>query len=354
MKKKILIVDDDQSSCEVFSALLAASGYETDIAHDGEDALFKLEKNRYDLVISDIFMPKLNGIELLKKVKETLPGEKVIMVTGQGTQKLREESLKGGAVTFLEKPLRREVLLEAVRKCIDQEGFDGNVSEISLFDLIQFLTLARKTKILDIVYGEQHGQIYIHEGNIVHAVTKKQIGEKAFHECLSWKSGFFKDFEYQPPRRVTINKNVEHLLLDAAKIMDETTQKETSTREKIPKKETLSSRLHPFLTSFMGIDGISAVVWLDKTGQYIMGEGTDQELLKSIPKFILGTEERLKNFYRFPRMERFCLQSHDGRKIYTVRFKQILLSFLIESGFEPGPIQDNVFQILKNHNQGRA
>jgi len=77
MNKHILIVEDDEKKWELFSNILRLSGYKTDMAFDGTEALAKLDETSFDLVISDIYMPKLNGLELLKRIKE--PFIKIIL-----------------------------------------------------------------------------------------------------------------------------------------------------------------------------------------------------------------------------------------------------------------------------------
>jgi len=346
MNEQILIVEDDQKNCELFSNILRLSGYKTDMAFDGEAALRKLDKNHYDLVISDIFMPKLNGLDLLKKIKEKLPKEKVIMITGSHDKKLKELSLKGGAITFLEKPFESSELLDAVNNVFEQQGFDGKVSEICLFDLVQFLTLAKKTKLLDIRFGDHHGQIYINNGEVVHAVTKTQYGEKAFYECLSWSTGSFKDYEYREPKRLTIQKPIDYLLMEAAKKLDEDSPpKQTS--EPTENTPTQTNRLRPLLQKLIKTDGIIALAWLKTKGAFLMGEGPEIELLKAIPQFILSTEPHLKKFHDFPHIATFCLHSDDGRRILTIKLKNLCLAILIKSGYEAETIQDAIFRHLR-------
>jgi CheY-like chemotaxis protein len=81
-KQNILIVDDDRDMRDVISTALAGAGYKTILADDGTIALDLFFKHHPDLIVSDIYMPNMNGIELLKEVKKSSPSTPVILITG--------------------------------------------------------------------------------------------------------------------------------------------------------------------------------------------------------------------------------------------------------------------------------
>ncbi|HXP76542.1 MAG TPA: response regulator [Stellaceae bacterium] len=82
MSARILVVDDEEIVIRSCLRILEGNGYEVDVAHDGHDALGKVESNTYDVMILDIMMPNLGGLEVLRRVKETHPDIDVIMITG--------------------------------------------------------------------------------------------------------------------------------------------------------------------------------------------------------------------------------------------------------------------------------
>lgn len=100
----ILIVDDEDALREVLSNELSKSGYQTMAAPDGEEALGMIKKNNFDLILLDIRMPKVEGIEVLKYVHKNYPKTKVIMMTGFGDLKHAMEAKEHGAVDFITKP----------------------------------------------------------------------------------------------------------------------------------------------------------------------------------------------------------------------------------------------------------
>ncbi len=118
MRKTILIVDDSESLRQVVSIALSGAGYNVVEARDGLDGLSKLEENKVHLIISDVNMPNMNGIDFVKKVK-TLSKCRftpIIMLTTETQEYLMEECRKAGAKAWVIKPFRPDQMLQAVSK----------------------------------------------------------------------------------------------------------------------------------------------------------------------------------------------------------------------------------------------
>ena len=101
---KILIVDDEKDFVEMFSLRLTRQGEKVSTAYSGQDALDLLEKTAIDVVILDIRMPGMDGIETLKKSKASHPLVEVILLTGHGSTETAVEGMKEGAFDYLMKP----------------------------------------------------------------------------------------------------------------------------------------------------------------------------------------------------------------------------------------------------------
>lgn len=105
-KETILVVDDEEDILELIERHLSKKGYEVITAYNGEQALPLLDKVQFDLVITDLKMPKIDGMELLRRVKEKDPNIEVVIITGHGTMDSAIEALRdGGAFDYLQKPL---------------------------------------------------------------------------------------------------------------------------------------------------------------------------------------------------------------------------------------------------------
>lgn len=116
--KKILVVDDEESIRVVLKQMLEQGGYYTEVASNGEEALEILKNGHFDLLISDINMPVMNGVELLSKSKELFPMMPVVFVTAYGKDKVIIEAMKVGLADYLEKPFKMDIVLKTVKEYI--------------------------------------------------------------------------------------------------------------------------------------------------------------------------------------------------------------------------------------------
>ncbi|CAH2031529.1 sigma-54-dependent transcriptional regulator [Trichlorobacter ammonificans] len=120
MKTRVLIVDDELSMREFLSILLEREGYEVLTAADAATALSRLASNRIDLVISDVQMPGLSGLELLASIKQQTPDTAVLLVTAFSTAEQAVEAMKLGAYDYLAKPFKVEEIKVLVRNALER------------------------------------------------------------------------------------------------------------------------------------------------------------------------------------------------------------------------------------------
>jgi len=116
----ILIIDDEKAIRKTLSEILSYEGYKIDEAGDGEEGLKKFREKSYDVVLCDIKMPKLDGIEFLDKSRETNPDIPVIMISGHGTIETAVEAVKKGAYDYISKPPDLNRLLITIRNAMDK------------------------------------------------------------------------------------------------------------------------------------------------------------------------------------------------------------------------------------------
>ncbi|HCZ12681.1 MAG TPA: hypothetical protein DHV16_10645 [Nitrospiraceae bacterium] len=120
-KARILVIDDEEIvriSCE---RTLVPDGYEIDTAASGKEGLERLEKGEYDLVLVDLKMPGMSGIEFLVNIKSRRPDQKVMIMTGYDTVEHIVEAISSGAAHYLEKPFTPDTLIERINEvlCIE-------------------------------------------------------------------------------------------------------------------------------------------------------------------------------------------------------------------------------------------
>ncbi len=118
MMRRILIVDDETSIRDLCARVLKRNGFEVMTASTGEDAVRRLQESPYDLVISDIRMPGISGINVLTTAKALYPSIAVILITGFGTNEVADRASQSGAYKILTKPFDALELLGMVRKIL--------------------------------------------------------------------------------------------------------------------------------------------------------------------------------------------------------------------------------------------
>jgi len=116
----ILIIDDERAIRNVLKDILGNEGYQVEEAADGEDGFKKLKAGRFDAVLCDIKMPKLDGIEFLQKAREEVPDVPVIMISGHGNIETAVDAVKKGAYDYISKPPDLNRLLITIRNALDR------------------------------------------------------------------------------------------------------------------------------------------------------------------------------------------------------------------------------------------
>jgi len=222
--KKVLIVDDEETLTWSMARSLSKDkdNYEVLIANNGSEALNFLEKHKIDLVISDIRMPDINGLDLLVKIKKEYPQTKVIIMTAYGSADVQKEANQRGSLYYVEKPFEisdlRKIIIDLIGK---KKGFRGKVFGLQLTDIIQINCLSRLTTALIITRDGEKGVIYLNEGEIIHAECGEQKGTDAFYKILGWQEGEFVSNVGVTPPMQTIYQNWEHLLVEAMRRNDD-------------------------------------------------------------------------------------------------------------------------------------
>ncbi|HEX8439791.1 sigma-54 dependent transcriptional regulator [Archangium sp.] len=138
LKGNVLLVDDDPAVAKVLGALLGQAGLTVHTATQGQEALALLARKPIDVVVSDVRMPGMSGMELLAEVGRSWPDVPVILLTAHGTVPLAVEAMKAGAADFALKPFDREEILFSIRKALlraqqQQEGARPLVKDASTF-----------------------------------------------------------------------------------------------------------------------------------------------------------------------------------------------------------------------------
>ena len=135
MKKigRVMVVDDEENIREVLSNYLNSLGYEVETANDGQDALEKFEVGGYDLIISDLLMPTIDGLELLKKIRDKDREVIFLMITGYPSIETAVEAIKKGAYDYITKPFHMEDVKLRIERAFEKKNLRQRLSTIKGF-----------------------------------------------------------------------------------------------------------------------------------------------------------------------------------------------------------------------------
>jgi DNA-binding NtrC family response regulator len=134
---RILVVDDDESIRKTMKAILEDEGYLVDLAGTGSEAIQKTEEKAYNVLLLDIKLPDMEGVKLLKLIKDTVPRTRKIMVTGYPSMQNAIEALNKNADAFLTKPVNVERLLNTVKEQLRSQEEDRQYSEQKVAEFIE-------------------------------------------------------------------------------------------------------------------------------------------------------------------------------------------------------------------------
>jgi CheY-like chemotaxis protein len=222
-KKKILIVDDEQNITWSMEKYLSKEGYFIATADSAKKGAELLNTSPFDLVITDMKMPDVDGFQFLNWIKKNHTKSKVVIMTAFGSPSVRESAKQMGAFRYFEKPVDLNQLRKFINETLADKGFTGNILDIDLFDFVQMILLSRKQKLISITdpISMQMGLMYLKSGDVIHAECGMLQGEDAFYTIMAMKSGIFSDMPWIEPNARSINAPFNHLLMEAARIMDE-------------------------------------------------------------------------------------------------------------------------------------
>src|SRR6266508_423060 len=115
---RILVVDDEKFFQELFRELLQAAGHQVRVAESGDDALGLMTEEHFDVLLTDVVMPGLDGVALVREAKKRDPGLEAVAVTGHDDVRLAVQAMKAGCADFLTKPVDRDELVQVCERAL--------------------------------------------------------------------------------------------------------------------------------------------------------------------------------------------------------------------------------------------
>ncbi|MEW6595056.1 MAG: response regulator [Thermodesulfobacteriota bacterium] len=154
---EILVVDDDQDLRESVAEVLGGAGFQVAMAANGERALEFLGQRKFDLVLLDLIMPGMGGMEVMRRLRENAPRLPVIMLTAFATVENAVEAMRQGAQDYITKPFRVDTLLASVRRALEEASFETCRATVNMDTLMGSLANPLRRQILFCV--EQEGSM---------------------------------------------------------------------------------------------------------------------------------------------------------------------------------------------------
>jgi DNA-binding NtrC family response regulator len=189
MQNQILIVDDHPPICKSLSDVINRAGYEAHVANDGYEALEAIRQKRFSVVVTDIRMPKMDGIEVLQKAKSIIPDVEVIVITGNANVDSAVEAMKNGAYDYIRKPFSMDKITAVIEEAISRHTGEAmvpvNTSDNSVRQIItadpQMLEALNKARLV-----AQTDATVLIEGE---SGTGKELIARAIHAYSARSSG---------------------------------------------------------------------------------------------------------------------------------------------------------------------
>ncbi len=195
MSARILIADDESHIAEGLQMLLADDGFEVDIATDGNAAWEMIEKNRYAVVLADLRMPDVDGLELLSRMGEAGLSSEMIIITGKGSIDTAKEAMRQGAYDYLEKPLKIDRLRELIPKAVEKHQFKEANRELRerLKNLSHFGDLIGQSEEMRQIYATIQAAAPSNASILIvgESGTGKELVARAIHDKSNRKKGPF-------------------------------------------------------------------------------------------------------------------------------------------------------------------
>ena len=136
-KARVLIVDDERNMCITLADILRDEGYDVDWAQTGEEAVALCMENAHDVILLDVRMPGMDGVETFRRIRRHRAGVRVILMSAYGTDDLKRTALDEGAVAFLAKPLALETVVNLIKEVNETailvvEDDEGEATEMAM------------------------------------------------------------------------------------------------------------------------------------------------------------------------------------------------------------------------------
>ena len=231
----ILIVDPEEAVAPVLSPPLTSEGYQVKVVDSVDMAERYMAVSVPHLVVSEMNMPLVSGLELCERMKRDLNlcAVSVILVTSRKGASSVRKGLRAGAEDVMHKPVDLEMLslkvkhlMQSIVRREPESGVSGSLEDMSFTDMIQIVCAGGKSMEIQLVHEGDKGEVFVREGNVIHAAVEDKAGEKAFYDLMKWSSGEFAAHRCAEFLEETIQASLMSLLMEGSRLVDEAAEGE--------------------------------------------------------------------------------------------------------------------------------
>ena len=268
----LLLVEDDEFVRSALTRALNRTGiFAVTPAEHGERALEILGAGPVDAILTDLQMPVMDGLTLLGHLLERGIRVPVAVMTGQRiTPELTARLHDYGIAATFSKPVDISVLVDELQRSLSP-GTVGRIAGITLFGFLQLLEVERKTALIVVHASGREGRLYFDRGTLVHGEAGARTGLAAAYEILGWPDPKLEIFHKRTARRRTIEEPLQHVLMEAARLLDERGQAVVAGEEPPPAPPPLPPSVESVLQEAMGMDGALGVALVDGASGMTLG-----------------------------------------------------------------------------------
>lgn len=223
-RPRVLIVDDEDNIVLALHRVLYQDNHRYDVllAKSAEIAQTIIQDRHVDVMVTDVHLPGMSGMELLCWAAIESPTTRVIVMTAFDITNIKDRAHAFGCLRLARKPFDVHEMRATIGTALERrDGFAGNLSELSLIDVIQMLCISRRSTTLRVSEGNRSGVMVFEGGEIVHAIWNDLIGEEAFYEMMAVTDGLFTTAMSPPDVERTIQEGWQGLLMEGIRRQDE-------------------------------------------------------------------------------------------------------------------------------------
>lgn len=214
MEIKVLIIEDDQRVAELTRKALTSNSYLVDSAYEGEQGLSMALKNDYDLIITDVILPKMDGVTICKKIREQKQDLPILMLTALGTTDDKVEGFDSGADDYLVKPFEMRELLARIKVLLKRNKIQQSLPDKLIYAEIEMDTITKQVQRNNMpihLTPKEYNLLEFMMRNPEKVLSKPEIAEKVWDTHFDTGTNFID--VYINYLRKKIDKNFEHKLI---------------------------------------------------------------------------------------------------------------------------------------------